>query len=286
MRRGAWSKFRGGTIGGRGFDDSDHFAGVLWFESLALEELYGGRVGLSLTPYIGLYRVGFLEEVRVLARIAYGGGANVVRGAGDEVAVYLLHYGNYVKVGSSSVSNVVGRMFSQAPLCGMVVTSLIFKERASSEEVLDRYLVRRVRGLSVLRGANIRTRREYVGGLVNRIVRGAVDPKTLIDGLIGIANAMYGFLWDEDVLHRYEPLLPPSRYWFTMSICDEDIEFLKKLRASGTRYGVPSGLKHVNELVKGTLTVLHNALCVVGIENKTYIDYCDKVSRNMLFEVV
>ena len=285
MVRGAGFRVRSAMSGESSLDYSDYFADLLWFESLPLEELYGGRVGLSLTPYIGLYRIGFLEEIKVLIRFVYGGGANYVREVGDEVALYLLHYGDYVKVGSSSVASVVSRMFSQAPLCGIVVTSLIFKEKVSSENVLDKYLVRKVRGVSDLRDVNIRTRRESVGGLIDRIIRGAVDSRTLMGSLIDVANAIYSFLWDENVLHRYEPLLPPSRYWFTVSINEEDIEFLKRLRSSGARYGVSGDLKH-NELAKGTLIVFHNALCAVSIEGKTYIDYCDKISSNMLFEVV
>ena len=286
MGRVAGFRVRGGLGGGSSLDDSNYFADLLWFESLALEELYGGRVGLSLTPYIGLYKIGFLEETKVLIRFIHGGSMNIVREVGDEVAVYLLHYGDYVKVGSSSVTNVVSRMFSQAPLCGVVATSLIFKERANSEEVLDRYLVKRAKGILGSRSVGIRYKKRSIRVLVDKIVRDAPDPEKLINNLVDMSNSLYDLLWDENVLHRCEPLLPSSRYWFTASISEEDVELLKRLRSSGATYGVPSKLKHRSESVKGTLLIFRNALCAVSLENKTYVDYCDKISRNMLFEVV
>jgi len=49
------------------------------------------------------------------------------------VCVYLLYYGDHTKVGTSRLTNVVARMFSQAPLLGVVVAVIQLREQLPVE---------------------------------------------------------------------------------------------------------------------------------------------------------
>lgn len=252
----------------------------LWFDSLPMEFFYGGVVGVTLAPYVGLVRLKFLEEIPVRFK-HYESRLKTVKNLGDEVVLYVLHYGKYVKLGSSKASQAFSRMYSQAPIAGMVVSKLVVTgDNVDLESSLEKPLANKLS--SSLRRFEITTQKKEVETLVNYLISGRTDQERVLNDLRSVSEASWRLLWG--VRGSYALTTPPSEYWFTTLIDDESLEIL---RASKSLRGLPElrKTKCDRRFCRGTLTILHNAICVLCVESKNYVEYCDKVSYNLLIEV-
>lgn len=252
----------------------------LVFDSPPIEFLHGGVVGATLTPYVGLMKLRFLEEIPT--RFKYDEThISLKRDIGDEVVFYALHYGKYVKLGSTKASHALSRMYSQAPIAGIVISKLMMMNDAVDlESSLERPLAKKLS--SLFRCLKITQKRESVEVLINDLVSGKVSQEETIRSLREVSENSWELLWDRK--DSYVPITSPSEYWFTTLISDEDLETLR----------VVSYLRNLSKLkktecyrkhCKGTLTILHNAICVLSVLSRKYVEYCDRVSYNLLIEV-
>lgn len=252
----------------------------LRFDSLPIEFFYGGVIGVTLTPYIGLARLNFLEEIPVRFRCSKAP-PRVRRNLGDEVVLYALHYSEYVKLGSTGASQAFSRMYSQAPVAGTALSKLIVARNAVNlESSLEKPLAEKL-GL-LLRGFEITTRKKNVDVLIRNLISGEVDLDKILSSLRKVSEASWGLLWGKE--NSYAPITPLSEYWLTTVVNDEDLEVLRKINFLRKL----SELKKIGcnrKICKGKLTILHNAICVLSVGSVKYVTYCDEVSYNILMEV-
>ncbi|MEM3944039.1 MAG: hypothetical protein QXJ59_08120 [Thermofilaceae archaeon] len=206
----------------------------LHIDKVDLPILEGGYVGLSCSYSLGP----FLELPPEGAKVKFAGcsekedeeqkPAGFERG--DLLCVYLLHYGRFIKIGTSRFSTAAARMLSQAPFMGVVAAVIELRSDCNYEpESIERKAVEEARR----RGLPLKQRRPKLSELVElwgNPPRGFVeqleraeeegDP-TVVEGVEAAVEAavraakLHGDLLWEPALHwfttnrRVGPVPPP-----------------------------------------------------------------------------
>ncbi len=180
-----------------------------------LYSIQRGRIGFSMWPVIGPVVLVGSREVRVAGRNEWDKPRHFEEG--EIVCVYLLYYGDYVKVGTSRLVNIVARMFSQAPLLGVVV-AVIQLERQLPVEWLEREVV----GEAESQGVVIRSTMPSLDKLVttwNRVIRGVSPLSEKLDLVrrerdpLEVLGAACDVAWSVS-LRWGEPLYDVASHWF------------------------------------------------------------------------
>ncbi|MEM4620886.1 MAG: hypothetical protein QW607_11820, partial [Desulfurococcaceae archaeon] len=107
----------------------------LVFESIPIEYLDDVLDELVITPLIGVVEAGFNKSIDVVFRYSAQPPPSTYPVSSVRV-FYIIHYPrNFLKIGSSSINNVTGRVFSQAPIAGLLSIAVMLKHEVSVEEM-------------------------------------------------------------------------------------------------------------------------------------------------------
>ncbi|MCR8454379.1 MAG: hypothetical protein NDP13_05275 [Crenarchaeota archaeon] len=256
-----------------------------FFDLLWLDYLRGGIDKLKVSPYVGPTELEFMKEIPVKFKW-HESKPNIASKPGTVKVLYALHYGEYIKLGSSVAPRTVCRMYSQSPIAGMAIAALVVTDPNVSFESLEEDLANR---LSSLLGFEVTTKRKNAMALVKYLVSNEIDYKRVLDELKRVVETSWGLLWV--IGGSFTPTTRPLfEYWFTTPI-DECLEEMRRIVENGT-FGDLQELKQKLEkgrTLRGTLTILPNALCVLSVKLRNsvgnYVAYGDTVSYNLLIEV-
>lgn len=261
----------------------------LWFKDISIDQLNPFIVNFSLEPYIGYNRVPFREPIRVYFRTNMCR-LNIRRSPGDVIALYVIAYPDFVKIGSSKLECVASRMFTQAPLVGAISSLVVVMDDDVGFEKVERELAEHIRreqrsSLSVTSGR----REEYVETYVYRLISTNATNELNVEGLVDVVREVGETCWSTlgGLNYGLEITSLPNILVFTNGLEPEDLEVLRTSLKESRRivYGI-LGKRVVPRRGRGELVVLRNGLCVIKTEKQVFVDFCDKFCFNILFETV
>lgn len=97
---------------------------------------------------------------------------------GKTVAIYLLYYGDLLKIGTSSINRVVNRMYVQAPFAG-VIASIIRLDKSVKEPVIEQKIIKTLISKHVIKNRP-QNQRYIIMNNVNLKVTRKVSSATII----------------------------------------------------------------------------------------------------------
>jgi len=263
------------------------------FESPSIDLIQRGFQGLTLRPLLGLYPLDFLEPYPVEVRYSPLK-FPVYRFQDDIIGLYVLFYGaEVVKLGTSSVSSILSRMYAQAPLYGLVYSVFVVKRKLKIKgEDLDEQLYNHIKEVARrggIRLPNIMDRkpptRKIVGAWLSH-------SNTALEKVSKVLSELTALLSEfADSIPDFERILGVGEYWFT-PYCDEQvIEYVRKLPRTASSL---DELKNYcrEESCEGALTILPNGLCVLEVvlsnnqKRRVFITTCDNVSHKLLITLL
>ncbi|MEM1791265.1 MAG: hypothetical protein QXX26_05915 [Desulfurococcaceae archaeon] len=280
----------------------------LVFESIPIEYLDDVLDELVITPLIGVVEAGFNKSIDVVFRYSAQPPPSTYPVSSVRV-FYIIHYPrNFLKIGSSSINNVTGRVFSQAPIAGLLSIAVMLKHEVSVEEMerveeecvdyLNKVLNREVNDGVGGRNIEVYHRR---GGVFNEVfenylknlVEGSVETRVSFELLREISEYMVKYVIEE-YENIMEPLYPPNICLFKTSIDEDGVRILKEILYSKQHVslGDLSELRHtcINRNCRGSITILKNGICILrtkihGVE-RYFIVPCDTVQYNLLIKII
>lgn len=188
--------------------------------NIDLPMIEGGKVGLEPLFRLGPFSIGsegFKTEVAEF--IDEEPGKTCFSGS-DVVCVYLLHFGSFIKIGTSKLRSVVARMITQAPFLGVVAAVIELRDDFEYEsESIERWAVAtaRRRGFNVLRARRcelkdlVKIWRSPPDGFIDKLERVEAESNPLIaDGMGEVAEIAV-----EAATVHGDLLFEPNAFWFT-----------------------------------------------------------------------
>lgn len=275
----------------------------LVFTDIPLEYLDESLDNLVLEPTIGSIPIGFHTSIDVVFRYCAQQPPSIYPVFSERV-LYVIHYPrNFVKIGSSSIYNATSRVFSQAPLMGILSLAIIlkrdvsFEEMESIEEDCVNYLKNVLNREYGYMDIHVNHRRkdgfnDVFKDYLKNLVTGSIETRLSIELLGEISE-----LLAEYVMRKYEnlvePLYPPNMCLFKTSIDEEGTRILREVLYSKQHVS----LGDLNTLrntctdrdCRGSITVLKNGLCILEtrIESmeKYFVVPCDMVQYYLLIRI-
>lgn len=139
---------------------------------------------------------------------------------GDVICVYLLHFGSFIKIGTSRLRKVVARMISQAPFLGVVAAVIELRDDFEyRSESIERWAidVARRRGFNMLRARRcelkdlVKLWRHPPDGFIDQLERVEAELNPFIaDGMSEAAEIAVEAATVHGCL-----LFEPNAFWFT-----------------------------------------------------------------------
>jgi len=259
------------------------------FESPSIDLIQHGFKDLRLRPLLGLYQLDFLKPYPVEIRYSPLK-FPVYRFQDDIIGLYVLFYGvEIVKLGTSSVSSILSRMYAQAPLYGLVYSVFVVKRKLKiRSEDLDEQLYECIKKIEE-RGGNKLPKIMVSKPPTSRIVEAwLLFNNTVVEKIGKVLPELIAHLSGyTDSITDFERIVGYGDYWFT-PYCDKQvIEYVRKLPwATSSLDELKNYCKE--EDCEGTLTVLPNGLCVLEVvldsnrKQRVFITTCDNVSYKLL----
>lgn len=260
----------------------------LWFEGVSLDEIEPYVDDLVLEPYIGFQRIEYLQPIEIVFQRFYSS-PTPSRRLGDIVAFYIASYHSLLKIGYSSYGNVVGRVFSEAPLVGVIISLVLVKREYNMEKVDNKLCEYAKAVLGNEKSIIVSSRRDknhlesYVEFLLNDVDKG-MDRAYLVEKATKVSEYCWTML--NKFSKYFDVISPPSFFTFATRISDEDIEALRRYVEGSKR--VVYGISNIRcrEVCKGELVVLQNGICILSVRGFSYIDFCDRFCYNLLLDLV
>lgn len=256
----------------------------LEFENVSLDDLPSRIDNFLLKAFLGFTELEFLQPFRVRVSRRH----NSPKPWRRVRCIYALAYASGTfKIGSSSYEFVVSRMFSQGPLAGTIVSSVLLPEGMDLQQ-LSRELEERVAKALCNQGFKATTRKsmELLSSHLRSLVEvGAFETRDLVYKLELIAEHGWLHLHDLSARMGFEVISAPGTFTFTPKFTDEDRDMLAKVLSTGaTEYGF-SKVKPKGEY---ELIVLHNATCLLKSVSRgeLHIGACDRLAFNFEFELL
>ncbi|MEM4847167.1 MAG: hypothetical protein QW794_05360 [Thermosphaera sp.] len=123
-------------------------------DNITLFVIEGGKVGLAPLFRLGPFSIGSEGFKTKIAELIEEKPRKTRFSGGEIVCVYLLHYGSFIKIGTSRLRSVVARMISQAPFLGIVAAVIELRDDFEYRpESIERWAVdiARNQGFNMLR---------------------------------------------------------------------------------------------------------------------------------------
>ncbi|MEM1845081.1 MAG: hypothetical protein QW558_00030 [Desulfurococcaceae archaeon] len=279
----------------------------LVFENIPLEYLSDVLDTLVITPLIGDVEVEFNKPIDILFKYSAQRLPDNYQVFSERV-FYIIHYPqSFLKIGSSSIHSVVGRIFSQAPYTGSLSIAVMLKREMSIEEMesieedcanyLNHVLKHEINTDYGDKDIEVHYRREKVfnesfRNYLKNLVNGKVETNISIELLGEISELMA-----EYVLRKYEntmgPLFPPNICLFKTTIDEEGVRILKEILLSKPYVSLCdlNELRRIciNRNCKGNITILKNGVCILKTKindlEKYFITPCDVIQYNLLIKI-
>jgi len=265
----------------------------LGFENIPLEALENGFEALRLNPFIGPYALPYGEELIVELRLNKFE-PEKYRKAGTILAIYLLHYGRFVKVGSSTINNVVIRMYSQAPLIGMIASLVILKQSKNANKIdneIKRELLKKPAGnLEKLeKTIEIVTTKHSINRIVKSWLDQSKDKMDYLKELQELSRRIWDFIIRKKESFS-EPLYRAGLHWFTCKTEKNEYDYIKSLGHydHDSKFEKLTKLLKNNSSLKVEIKILSNGLCLITPLNWNYgiLVPCDKVMYKFKIRVL
>lgn len=264
----------------------------LFFESIPLDSLIHFDNVLKLYPFIGLHRVKFSEFIEIDFKylpIYF----NKTTSELVDNAFYIIYYPRFFKIGSSRVNWITSRVFSQAPLIGII--SFVVEVNPNVDlNYVEKNFAKYVRGIL---GINISSARssencfedifeKYIYYLLENNVD--LNELSLISkNLMNLSKLLYEYVsreYDNELTIIYKPF----NYVIRTKLSQVDIDILEQVLRS--RDSVKYNISILREkcwknLCSGELVILQNGLCIVEYRNSFLIVSCDRIQYNLLLKL-
>jgi len=260
------------------------------FESSSIDTIQKGFRNLVLKPLLGLYPLDFLKPYQV--EIKYSPlELPMYRFQGDIIGLYVLFYGaKIVKLGTSSISSILPRMYTQAPIYGLVYSVFVVKRKLKiDKEDLDKQLydhIKKIAGRSWNRLPQIQVRKPST----SKIVKAWLScNNAALEKIVEVMSKLTALLSKfADSLMDFERIMGYGDYWFTPYYDEQLMEYVRKLPP--TTDSLDELEKYCRkESCKGVLTILPNGLCILETMlnggQKIFVTTCDQVSHKLLISL-
>lgn len=265
----------------------------LFFEPIPIYSIWYTDGTLRLDPFIGDRKLKHGKPISLFFKY-FPKKLQKRKDIRREIVFYIIYYPGFFKIGSSSLLWVTSRVYSQAPLAGILSLAVETSESIdldTLENECSKYIRRNL-------GINIHSKRSsesgfdnvfhnYVSSIVENNGLETIDFKTLANTLTRASNLLCEYIinsFEEEVTILYKPF----DYVFKTKLSKGDVEILKGVLSNMNRIYYNTRILENscrNSSCFSELTILNNGICAIRYNSRYVITTCDRIQYNFLFKL-